>query len=61
MIILKYLTMSKKMGDTVCFLKIQFVAKYQKNEGRTLWRHRVIFEKKSHKAKTGRESLIVPT
>ena len=49
-------------GDPLGFLKIQFVAKYQKNERGTLWRHQKIVEKHFRKKRIMRRlnSLIVP-
>ena len=41
------------------FMKIQFVAKYQKIEGGTFWRHLKIFIKKSHKSKKSKGNPLV--
>ena len=40
-------------GEPLRFFNIHSVANYQKIQVRALWRHRKIFEKKSHKAKKG--------
>ena len=49
-------------GDPLRFFNIHSVAKYQKNERRTLWGHLKNFEKKvSQSRKGGRGSLISST
>ena len=51
-----HLRLKIEKGDPSGFVKLQLVAKNEKNKGETLWGHEKIFEKKSHKAEKREES-----